>query len=254
MNYNFFDKIYCINLITRNDRYMSATNTFNKLNIKNVEFCRVNKSDKGGRYGCFESHIDIIKKSLKLNLNNILIFEDDIRPSNYYNLELLNNSIKFMKNNNWDVFYLGYLASNKNYFRDNIFMSHNNISKNIISYNPGATHAYCLNNNSMKKILLHYEKYINNTHYDMFLTNKKIFNNYCTIPMLFEQNWCYDIDNSIHGFDEYFLRKCQCFCGDYLNINSNISYLIYLFNYFKIVIYILILIIIFICINKYVKN
>ena len=61
MEYNFFDKIICINLKTRQDRYESALKTFQSLNINNVEFYFANKSPKGGRYGCFESHINVIK-------------------------------------------------------------------------------------------------------------------------------------------------------------------------------------------------
>ena len=251
MLYNYFDKIYCINLKHRKDRYISANKTFNELNIKNVEFVIVNKSPKGGRYGCFESHINIIKNAYNAGYNNILIFEDDIRPSNFYNLDLLNTSINFMKNNEWDIFYLGYIISNKNYISENIITSHINISNNIIKYNPGATHAYCLSKSAMLKILNLYNYYINDVHYDIFLSNKSIFNNYCVTPMLFEQYWCYDIDNSIHGIDELILRKSQCFCGDYLNINSNISYIINIFNYYKkIIILIIILIIIIIIIIK----
>jgi GR25 family glycosyltransferase involved in LPS biosynthesis len=79
MLYNFFDKIYCINLKHRPDRYISATKVFNDLNIPNVEFYITEKSSKGGRYGCFESHINVIKKAYNEGYNNILIFEDDIR-------------------------------------------------------------------------------------------------------------------------------------------------------------------------------
>ena len=123
MTFNFFDKIFCINLKYRKDRYISANKVFNKLNIINVEFYITDKSPKGGRYGCFESHINVIKKAYHLGYNNILIFEDDIRPSNFYNLDLLDSSIDFMKNNNWDIFYLGYIVSNKNYITENIIIT-----------------------------------------------------------------------------------------------------------------------------------
>ena len=134
--YNFFDKIVCINLKSRPDRYLSASNEFKKLNINNVEFYFAEKSHKGGKYGCFESHINVIQKCYNEKCNNILIFEDDVRPSNYYNLTLLNESIEFMKNNKWDIFYLGYFIFNNDVF-DNILVSCNIKKKyNIIQYNP----------------------------------------------------------------------------------------------------------------------
>ena len=95
--YNYFDKIVCINLKSRPDRYLSAIKEFQKLNINNVEFYFADKSSKGGRYGCFESHINVIQKCYDEGCNNILIFEDDIRPSNFYSLDLLKSSIEFMR-------------------------------------------------------------------------------------------------------------------------------------------------------------
>ena len=239
--YNFFDKIICINLTTRKDRYESAKNEFNNLNIPNVEFYIANKSSNGGRYGCFESHINVIKKAYIQGCDNILIFEDDLRPSNYYNISLLEDSIEFIKNNNFDIFYLGYMAFNKNYITDNIIFTSSKNKNNIIQYNPCGTQSYCINKNGMIKILDNYEKYLGNEHYDTYLQNKNYFKNYCITPMLFEQHWCSPHDNSIHGLDEYIARKYQCFFGDYLNYSSNISYYIYLYNKYKITLFIFII-------------
>ena len=69
--YNFFDKIICINLRNRTDWNESAKNVFNKLKIPNVEFYFADKSSKGGRYGCFESHINVIKKAYIQDCDNI---------------------------------------------------------------------------------------------------------------------------------------------------------------------------------------
>ena len=251
MLYNYFDKIYCINLEYRKDRYISANNTFNKLNIKNVEFVIVNKSPKGGRYGCFESHINVIKNAYNSEYNNILIFEDDIRPSIFYNLKLLNDSINFMKNNEWDIFYLGYFSIDD---ENIIFKFKNNNNKNIVEYNPCSTHAYCLNKQSMLKILNNYHNYINNIHYDKFLSNK-IFKNYIIIPMIFEQYYCSPIDNSIENIYELINRKTQCITGDYLQLNSLLSFIIYIWNKYKLNILILCIFIIlfFLYLNNYNK-
>jgi hypothetical protein len=241
--YNFFDKIICINLKSRPDRYESSLKEFKKLNINNVEFYFAEKSSKGGKYGCFESHINVIKKCYNEGYYNILIFEDDLRPSNFYNIELLNESIEFMKNNNWDIFYLGYFIGNDDIF-DNILISYNIIKNNIIQYNPCATHAYCLNRNSMKKILSTYEQYIETLHLDVYYCDRKLFTNYCVIPLMFEQHYCYDIDNQIDTIKEYCIRRTQCFFGDYINIHSNTTFLIYLYNKYYYIIFIFLFIVI----------
>uniref|UniRef100_A0A6C0EBS6 Glycosyl transferase family 25 domain-containing protein n=1 Tax=viral metagenome TaxID=1070528 RepID=A0A6C0EBS6_9ZZZZ len=245
--YNFFDKIICINLKSRPDRYESATIEFKKLNINNVEFYFAEKSSKGGKYGCFESHINVIKKCYNKGYYNILIFEDDLRPSNFYNIELLNESIEFMKNNNWDIFYLGYFIFNED-ATDNIILSYNKKTDNIIQYNPCSTHTYCLNKKSMEKILSTYHNYIGIIHYDIYLSNREYFKNYCILPMLFEQHYCYEIDNETDNLIQLAARKSQCFLGDYMNINSNITYLIYFYNKYY---YILGFIFIIFCIILY---
>jgi GR25 family glycosyltransferase involved in LPS biosynthesis len=238
MLYNFFDKIYCINLIYRKDRYESAQSTFKKLNISNVEFYFATKSDKGGRYGCFESHINVIKKAYNEGYNNILIFEDDIRPSIFYDEKILDEAITFMKTNNWDIFYLGYFVIDDEL---KVLKIKNN-NKNIFQFNACAAHAYCLNRKSMEKILNVYEKYISYMHVDRFYSID-IFNNYFITPIIFEQYYCYPIDNLIVGILENITRNIQCFTGDYLQLNSLMSFIIYYFNKYNLLIVILIFLI-----------
>jgi GR25 family glycosyltransferase involved in LPS biosynthesis len=252
--YSYFDKIYCLNLITRKDRYESAKKIFNKLNIPHVEFYITEKSKINGRFGCFNSHINIIKNSFNKGYFNILITEDDIRPTKYYNLDLVKKSIDFMKNNKWDIFYFGYIPFNKNFISDNIFFNNKKINDNIINYSPCGTHAYCLNKHSMIKILNNYEKYINNTHYDVFLTNHKIFKNYCLVPMIFDQIWCSPSDNSVHDITEVISRKLQCVVGDKLNLGTKTTIFVYLANKYKYTKYLIILIFIILFLILYILN
>ena len=70
-------KIFCINLIEREDRYNFMKIQFEKIHNYPIEFVRNNKHIKGGRYGCFESHIQCIKMALKQNLDYCLVLEDD---------------------------------------------------------------------------------------------------------------------------------------------------------------------------------
>ena len=147
-----------------------------------------------------------------------------------------------MKNNEWDIFYLGYFSIDD---ENIIFKFKNNNNKNIVEYNPCSTHAYCLNKQSMLKILNNYHNYINNIHYDKFLSNK-IFKNYIIIPMIFEQYYCSPIDNSIENIPDVINRKTQCIIGDYLHLHSILSFIVYLWNNYKLNILILLIFIIII--------
>ena len=235
-NYNFFDQIYCINLKHRKDRYNSAINTFKQINLHNVTFFLADKHEKGGRYGCFDSHIQVINNAFNNNYNNILIFEDDIKIGKFYSNLLLKKSIDFMKNNNrWDVFYLGYFPFSYNYkitpITDNIFKS-----------NPFGTTAYCLNKKSIIKIVNTYENSIGKYHYDNWLSMRSNLNTYCITPIIFDQYFNFTTDNSTHSILEYIFRKIQPMFENY-NINSNVSLIIY--TYYKNKNFIIILFIIF---------
>ena len=215
-SYNFFDKIYCINLKYRTDRYNSSLFFFRELNINNVKYFLANKHPNGGRYGCFDSHINVIKDAYYNNYDNILIFEDDVKIGKYYNLNLLNKSINFMKNNKtWDIFYLGYFPFSYNY-------KYTIIENNLIQSNPFGGHAYCLNKKSIKKILELYQSVIGTIHFDIWLSLSNKFNTFCIAPNIFE---------------------------DY-NINSNFSLFIYNIHKHKLIIILLIILIILIYYKK----
>ena len=193
--YDFFDEIVCINLESRKDKRKQAENVFNKLNIP-AKFYTAIKSPHGGKYGCFESHINVIRKAYQKGLNNILIFEDDVLPSMYYSIDIINNCINFMKNNkNWDLFYLGYCIGGPLKF---IFLP--NIIKNDIHIgNILCCHAYAVNRPIMKDILDKSKYYLKNPnniiHIDDFYVEKK-FKSYYHKKNQFIQNNCLSTDNN----------------------------------------------------------
>lgn len=240
--YTYFDDIICINLETRLDRREYVSNIFNKLSIP-VRFYNVQKNSKGSIYGCFESHINIIKEAYYNNKNKILIFEDDIIPTKSYNIDNIQNAITFMKNNYWDIFYFGYFPFNNfPYIRNNIinksFINATKISSNIVKYNPYATHAYCLNRIGMKIILNNYQDIIiQNIHIDAYYADYLKLQSYCYTPILFEQHFCIGSDNALKNFQNF-----SCIIE-----KTKINWYISLFKYYKNIIYLwLIIIIIFI--------
>jgi len=74
----YFDKIYCINLNHRTDRWLESLQEFKKLGIdSDVERFEAHEL-KPGIKGCTKSHYEIIKLAKKNKYKNVLIFEDDV--------------------------------------------------------------------------------------------------------------------------------------------------------------------------------
>ena len=70
-----FDKVYCINLDSRKDRWKECVIEFNKIGILDeVERFSAVKHERGIA-GCTLSHYEIIKKCKKDGCKNVLIFE-----------------------------------------------------------------------------------------------------------------------------------------------------------------------------------
>jgi GR25 family glycosyltransferase involved in LPS biosynthesis len=92
--------IYCINICDRLDRKLHVEMQFNKLNIFNVHFPHVQKDERGGKYGCYDSHVKIWKDFYEKNLcNYCLIFEDDFTYSNKDMNNILLKAEEFIKKN-----------------------------------------------------------------------------------------------------------------------------------------------------------
>jgi len=74
------ERIVCINLRERNDRYEMCKKRFAEVGLKedDVQFLRVQRHPKGGRYGCYDSHRTVLQQAYDDGLNSVLIFEDDV--------------------------------------------------------------------------------------------------------------------------------------------------------------------------------
>lgn len=99
MNYS----IHCISLIERPDRFESAKNTFKKTGIENVNFLRINKHPKGGRYGCYDSHLRVLDNTAT---DVVIVFEDDcnINEHNTFNWKEVLSEIEKCFNNGFTYF------------------------------------------------------------------------------------------------------------------------------------------------------
>ena len=76
---DYFDKIYCINLKHRKDRWQESLIEFDRLNITHdVERFEAIES-KPGIVGCTASHYKIVQDAKIKGYKNILILEDDVK-------------------------------------------------------------------------------------------------------------------------------------------------------------------------------
>jgi glycosyl transferase family 25 len=110
----YFDKIYCINLDSRPDRWESVQKEFDKWGITDVErFSAINGNElpketlKGllpGEVGVLLTHLELARKCKEEGLNNVLILEDDV----YFSEEILKLDEYMSKlPEDWEMLYLG---------------------------------------------------------------------------------------------------------------------------------------------------
>lgn len=112
--FRFFDKIYCINLKERTDRWESCLKNFEKYEISNyerIDAIKVNgdlPSKRKGQIGCSLSFAKCFDKIIKEKISKVLIFEDDFefKLEKKELFEKLNKSI-FDLPDDWDSIYLG---------------------------------------------------------------------------------------------------------------------------------------------------
>lgn len=106
--FDFFSEIYCINLDHRTDRWLQCQQEFEKLGILDrvQRFSAIKNDD--GRVGVIQSNLAIVKLAKQKKLENVLVFEDDVKFIHNANdtLDYLDKAIKQIKLS-WQLFYLG---------------------------------------------------------------------------------------------------------------------------------------------------
>lgn len=109
----YFDKVYCINLERRNDRWEKCKKQFDKLGIEVERFSAVdgskleynNKTLLPGEIGIIRSNLELVKKAKENNYENIFIFEDDVEFTDEFN-EKFENYVEQVPQD-WCFLYLG---------------------------------------------------------------------------------------------------------------------------------------------------
>jgi len=99
--FKYFDKIYCINLDHRTDRWNESIREFYKEGIEVERFPAVSGENRTIAFNT--SQLEVLKKSLADGANNPLILEDDVEIRGSMHLHYAMNELP----SDWDIIYLG---------------------------------------------------------------------------------------------------------------------------------------------------
>ncbi len=138
---NIVDKIYLITTSDKQERF----NDF----IKNLPFdhslLKVHIMIKKNEYfqneyypnrDCEYAHKVVAKDALKNGYNKILVFEDDARISKKMTPKLLNKMLSWIKNNDWDILYMGHVTIHPAFLvNDYIIRTNGSLETHAICYN-----------------------------------------------------------------------------------------------------------------------
>jgi len=185
--FQYFDKIFLINLDKRLDRLERCNILFGKHNILdlverfsgvipvddgNIPFTPDTEKIKIPLYGCLLSHINIIKKAKENKWKSVLIFEDDV---DLINVDSIEKSINQLKTKDWSLFYLG----------TNLHIPLERADDNLLRLKRGfATHAIAYHESFYDYYLEHFNKGLISI-IDVWLAEygQENFPCYCTYPI-----------------------------------------------------------------------
>lgn len=213
----YFDKIYCINLDRRPDRWEdNCLPQFKKIGLDVERFSatdgkelklpqgHVYSAELAGSY----SHLNVLKEAKKNNVEKLLLLEDDVVFTENVN-ELFNNVINNVPTD-WDYLFFG----------GNHIGGFQQISDGVSKLNRSyAIHACGVKSSGYDVMIQHLENKINTVMSDLSVTHKpsvaadyflgdlhRVLNTYCFIPHLaWQLDGHSDIQNAHMDYD--FLKK-----------------------------------------------
>jgi hypothetical protein len=192
--YKLVDQIYCINLISRPDRYahMKAFESEEKIKIN---FYRPERDICGGAVGCFKSHISVISQAYQMGYNQVLVLEDDLIKTSAYSNGIVDfkSIAKFIKKNkSWEIIQFSWTSPVNSIFYP---MSSPAESSNLSQFGSCLTSSYIVNRNGMKRILSTYKNHLGVQPVDNYyckIFKKTMWN---VVPMPFDQDRNISSDN-----------------------------------------------------------
>lgn len=105
--FEYFDAIYCINMLHRTDRRLLVSKEFLKVWIlEKIIFFPWISVPNNWHLWCFLSHILILKEASLKKYKHVLVFEDDVEFVCFDPLQV-QEYINTLSAKNWDIFYFG---------------------------------------------------------------------------------------------------------------------------------------------------
>lgn len=110
MIFNYFQTSYLINLKERSDRLKFANSQLNGVGIKDFNLVEAIRADSAPPFktihakGCAFSHLKTWREAKSQNLDNFIVFEDDVVFSPHF-LSKIDLIIQDLKQVDWDIFY-----------------------------------------------------------------------------------------------------------------------------------------------------
>lgn len=200
--FDFFDRIYLINLDYRQDRLSQSLDEFSKVGIKDkvqrVSGLVIHKFGDPKRDSCYGNHMShalCLKAATLEEVRNVLIFEDDVQF--LYNAnEVLIKSLEQLPKD-WDMLYLGANIERPAY------QVSENLAKLTFAY---STHAYAVNlqYSSVSTDLININIDPETIHNDVEYNNRIIpnYNCYVCVPIIATQRASYsDIEKKFMSYD-----------------------------------------------------
>lgn len=202
----YFDKIYCINLDRRPDRWAECEEIFKKHGLEvervsavdgNPDNIHVTATDgrvvKPGMVGCALSHAKVCKLAKEAGYNQILILEDDIDFADNLNAEFERYILQVPAN--WQLLYTG----------GNHLGHHNvkTISENCVRiFNTYTTHFIGMKKGMYDVMLSRVPAKITNPIDVIYAEWQRQYEAYCIVPHLSWQRTSFsDIENCVADYE-----------------------------------------------------
>ena len=233
--------VYCINLKERLDRKKHVEKEFKKIDIQptDVIFLDFYRHKKGGRYGCYDSHMKVWNDFYINHPDKemCIIFEDDFEVTENSKL-YLKKAISFIEKNkdNIDILFLHDTFVSYSEDRDKDKNKNYIINKDFINGYGFLAHVYIITRKYIKSILDKNENHLpkpNGIHFDIdinfnqksILYSEDIY--YCNKSVFIQNNLLEsDNDNNMFGIDRILKKKYGNFFRSVgINFKKNIKLL-----------------------------
>lgn len=105
--FDFFDRIYCINLDRRTDRWAQVSAELQRVGLAQRVERVAAFDDADGAIGCRDSHVECVRRALQCGAEVMLILEDDVRFVDEPRAALRRALDELASVGHWDALYLG---------------------------------------------------------------------------------------------------------------------------------------------------